>query len=201
MNPEIPIPGYNLFLSTLSADYDPNTLETVSFAYVASKYGHASQERDGGGRYFDHPKAAAWIYINELGGRDPRIICDILLHDIKEDAYLLSIHRIRINFGKDVALDVLSVTKLPKGKETTEAYLQRIIDRGPWAVVTKLCDRLHNVRTLGTCTPEKRAKQIIETKEVVMPPLIQALYDAGGDWLILGTMLEKKLNAALAVYE
>lgn len=201
MNPEVPIPGYNLFLSTLSVDYDPNTLEQVSFAYVASKYGHKDQERDGGGRYFDHPKAAAWIYINELGGRDPRIICDLLLHDIREDSYLLSIYRIRLNCGKDVARDVLSVTKLPKGKESTEDYLQRIINQGPWAIVTKLCDRLHNVRTLDTCTPEKKAKQLIETRSLVMPLLIEALIVAGGDWLVLGTQLEKKLNAALAVYE
>ncbi len=201
MNPEIPVPGYNLFLSTLSVDYDPNTLEMVSFAYVASKYGHKDQQRDGGSRYFDHPKAAAWIYINELGGRDPRIICDILLHDIRKDAYLLSIYRIRLNCGKDVARDVLSVTKLPKGKETTEDYLQRIIDCGPWAVVTKLCDRLHDIRTLITCAKEKRERQLAETKALVMPLLIGSLISAGGNWLALGTMLEKKLNEALAVYE
>jgi (p)ppGpp synthase/HD superfamily hydrolase len=201
MNPEMAVPGYNLFLSTLAADYDPNTLELVSFAYIASKYGHKDQERDDGTRYFDHPKAAAWIYINELGGRDPRIICDLLLHDIREDSYLLSIYRIRLNCGKDVALDVLSVTKLPKGKETPEEYLQRMINQGPWAVETKLCDRLHNVRTLDTCTPEKRAKQIIETKEVVLPPLIKTLRDVGGQWLIDADKLESKINAALSVYE
>lgn len=195
------VPGYNLFLSTLAAEYDPNTLEQVSFAYVASKYGHAQQIRDGGGRYFDHPKAAAWIYINELGGRDPRVICDLLLHDIKEDAYLLSVYRIKINFGIDIALDVLAVTKLPKGKEATEDYLQRIISRGPWAILTKLCDRLHNVRTLGTCTPEKMKKQIAETENVVVPPLLKALYDAGGDWVIYASKVETKIHEALAVYK
>ena len=41
MNSEMIVPGYNLFLSTLAAEYDPNTLELVSFAYIASKYGHA----------------------------------------------------------------------------------------------------------------------------------------------------------------
>jgi (p)ppGpp synthase/HD superfamily hydrolase len=201
MNSEMIVPGYNLFLSTLAAEYDPNTLELVSFAYVASKYGHAQQKRDDGGRYFDHPKAAAWIYINELGGRDPLIICDLLLHDVKEDAYLLSIYRIKLNFGMEVALDVLAVTKLPKGKETPEANVQRIIDRGHRAIITKLCDRLHNVRSLGGCTPEKREKQIKETKEVVMSPLIDALYAAGGDCLVHASQLEKKLNSALAVYE
>jgi len=201
MKSEMTVPGYNLFLSTLSAEYDPNTLELVSFAYIVSKYGHAQQTRDGGERYFDHPKAAAWIYINELGGRDPRVICDLLLHDIKEDAYLLSIYRIKINCGIDVALDVLAVTKLPKGKETIEDYLQRIIDRDPRAIITKLCDRLHNVRTLVTCTPEKRRKQIIETEEVLMPTLIKALYAAGDEWSIYATKIEQKMKDALAVYK
>lgn len=198
---ENPVPGYNLFLSTLSAEYDPNTLELVSFAYVASKYGHAAQKRDDGGRYFDHPKAAAWIYIHELGGRDPRVICDLLLHDIREDAYLLSVYRIKTNFGLDVALDVLAVTKLPKGKESTVDYLQRIIERGPWAVLTKLCDRLHNLRSLGGCTADKRAKQLKETKEVIMKPLIDALCAAGGDWSVYAVKLEQKMMAAMAVYE
>ena len=200
MNSEMSAPGYNLFLSTLAAEYDPNTLEKVSFAYIASKYGHAQQKRDGGGRYFDHPKAAAWIYINELGGRDSRIICDLLLHDIKEDAYLLSIYRIKLNFGIDVALDVLAVTKLPKGKETFEDNLRRIIDRGPWAIITKLCDRLHNVRSLNGCTPEKREKQIVETKTVVMPPLIQALYNTEDEWQIYASQIQNKFDDALAIY-
>ena len=128
-----------------------------------------------------------------------RVICDLLLHDIKEDAYLLSIYRIKLNFGVDVALDVLAVTKLPEGKETVEEYLQRIIDRGPWAVLTKLCDRLHNVRSLSACTPEKQKKQIIETEEVVMLPLIKALCAAGDDWQIYATKIEQKINTALEI--
>ena len=104
-------PGYELFFAPLAVAYDPTTYENVQFAYFASKYGHAGQVRDDGSRYFDHPKAAAWIYIDELGGRNARTIMDILLHDLSEDTYLLSPYRIALNFGEDVALDVRALTK------------------------------------------------------------------------------------------
>ena len=83
-------PGYELFFAPLAVGFSPNDHERVQFAYFVSKYGHAKQVRDGGGRYYlINPKAAAQIYINELKGRDARIIVDLLLHDISEDAYLL----------------------------------------------------------------------------------------------------------------
>ena len=151
-------PGYELFFAPLHVSLDQNDLERINFAYMASKYGHAKQIRDDGTRYFDHPKAAAWIYIDELGGRDPRAIIDLLLHDLSEDAYLLSPYRLFVNFGEDIALDVRGLTKLPKGKETTEEYLGRVVVRGPWAIVAKLCDRLHNLRSLKSSTPEKRKR-------------------------------------------
>jgi guanosine-3',5'-bis(diphosphate) 3'-pyrophosphohydrolase len=164
-----------LFFAPLAVELNPTDYENVQFAYVASKYGHRGQLRDGGGRYFDHPKAAAWIYIAELGGRDPRVMIDLLLHDISEDSYLLSSRRIGLNFGRQIALDVVALTKLMKATETTEAYLHRIIARGPEVIIAKLCDRLHNLRSLVDCTAEKRAKQIAETKQYHLPLLVTAL--------------------------
>jgi (p)ppGpp synthase/HD superfamily hydrolase len=196
-------PCYDLFFTPLAVIHDPNTIELMSFAYVSSKYGHALQERDDGGRYFDHPKGAAWIYIYELGGRDPRVICDLLLHDLREDSKLLSAYRVNLNFGTDIALDVGSLTKLPKGKETQVEYLHRIIRQGPWAILAKLCDRLHNIRSLGGCTPEKQRRQVIETRDVLMPLLIDALRshgEDGGDWATYADVLEVKLSIALAVF-
>ncbi|MGB4076345.1 MAG: hypothetical protein WBK28_01405, partial [Minisyncoccia bacterium] len=119
-------PPYELFFAPLVV-LAPREYEAVQFAYFASKYGHAKQVRDDGSRYFDHPKAAAWIYIHELGGRDPRTIINLLLHDLSEDCYLLSGYRLLRNFGEEIALDVRALTKLPKGKETTTAYLERVI--------------------------------------------------------------------------
>lgn len=191
-------PGYELFFAPLQPALDPNNLERVHFAYVASKYGHAKQVRDGGGRYFDHPKAAAWIYISELGGRDPRVIIGLLLHDISEDAYLLSPYRIYLNFGEEIALDVRALTKLPKGKETTEEYLGRVIARGPWAMTAKLCDRLHNLRSAGDCSEEKRVRQIEETERCHLPLLIPALGKHDSPWTAHGYELQNKIVEAIA---
>ncbi len=193
-------PVYELFFAPLAVELDPNDYERVQFAYFASKYGHARQVRDDGSRYFDHPKAAAWIYIYELGGRDPRAIILLLLHDISEDAYLLSPYRIGLNLGKKTALDVRAVTKLPKGKETTEEYMARVIAQGPWAILAKLCDRLHNLRSLFGCTEEKRLSQIAETKKYHLPLLIPALRTCDEPWSSLADLLEKKMLESIATY-
>ena len=193
-------PGYELFFAPLQVALDPNNYECVQFAYFASKYGHARQTRDDGSRYFDHTKATAWVYISELGGRDPWVIIDSLLHDISEDAYLLSPYRICMNFGEMVALDVRALTKLPKGKETTKQYLERIIARGPQAILTKLCDRLHNLRTLRCCSLEKRAHQIEESQKNHLVFLVPALREFGEPWEQYAQTLEQKTTEAIAQY-
>lgn len=190
-------PCYELFFAPLVVSLDPKKVEGISFAYFSSKYGHAGQVREGGGRYFDHPKGAAWIYIDEFGGRDPETIIDILLHDMSEDAYLLSGYRISLNFGENVALDVRALTKLPKGKESTEEYLARIIARGARAILTKLVDRLHNLRTLDGCTVEKRARQIAETRNFHLKLLIPALVACGDPWATYAPLLQLKMEEAM----
>ena len=195
-------PGYELFFSPLEVDLDPSEVEGIRFAYLSSKYGHNGQKRDDGSRYFDHPKAAAWIYIDELGQRDPRVIINLLLHDISEDAYLLSPYRIARNFGPEIALDVRALTKLPKGKESTAEYMERIIQRGAFAIIAKIIDRLHNLRTLGTCTPEKRLRQIAETKEFHIPLLIPALAQVmTGEEAWIPKELEQKMYEAIKAHE
>ncbi|MDO8593455.1 MAG: HD domain-containing protein [bacterium] len=194
-------PGYELFFAPLQVALDPNNYERVQFAYFASKYGHARQVRDGGERYFDHPKAAAWVYISELGGRDPHVIINALLHDISEDAYLLSPYRIGLNFGAEIALDVRALTKLPQGKETTAEYLGRILARGPRAVLVKLCDRLHNLRTLHGRSEEKRRHQIEESREYHLKVLVPALRECGEPWSAYADTMERKMAEAVSQYQ
>lgn len=194
-------PCREIFFAGLQVFLSPDDHERVQFAYIASKYGHAKQVRDDGTRYFDHPKGAAWIYLSELKGRDPRLIIDILLHDLSEDAYLLSPFRIGMNFGEDIAHDVRALTKLPKGKETTDQYLNRIVAQGPWAITAKLCDRLHNLRSLRGCAEEKKNAQIEETKNYHLPILISPLRNSHGKhWEQYARALEGKITEVLATY-
>lgn len=194
-------PCYELFFAPLESSLTPTDREMIHFAYQVSKYGHKGQVRDDGTRYFDHPKAAAWIYIDELGGRDVRTIVDLLLHDIPEDTHLMSPYRIHLNFGSDAALDLRALTKLPKGKETTPEYLGRVIGRGERAVLSKLCDRLSNVRSLKTNTAEKRRRQITETREFHIPLLLPALASFADPWCGYEIPLRTKLEDALTIAE
>ena len=206
--PERP-PPQEIFFSPLEVTLDPLTLERVRFAYQASKYGHAGQKReDNETRYFDHPKGAAWIYIFELGGRDADIIIIILLHDLSEDQYLLSPYRIALNFGEKIALDIRAITKLKrklvKGKlvlrETPLEYIHRVIARGPQVIVGKLCDRLHNCRTLKNRSREKQLEQVAETDELYLGVLIPALREHDGTWSEYADKLELLILAALQPY-
>lgn len=195
-------PPREVFFAPLAVSLGPTDLEMVQFAYECSKYGHAMQKRANGDRYFDHPKMVAWIYINEFKGRDVRVICDMLLHDLVEDAFLLSSHRLAHNFGAEVALDVAGLTKLPKAKdgspkESTEEYLDRIIVRGPEAILTKLVDRLHNMRTVEHRPLEKRHEQIEETERYHLKILLPALGAHGSEWEELAIAVERKLQEAL----
>ncbi len=193
-------PPYERFFAPLHATLTPGPQEMLHFAYTASKYGHARQKREGGTRYFDHPKAAAWIYIDELKGRDVRVIADALLHDLPEDCYLLSEYRMHLNFGQHIAEDVQSMTKYKRTKETTPQYLNRIIDQGPWPILGKLCDRLHNLRTLHACSSQKRKVQIRETKRYHLRMLIPALKKFGEPWATHSHELKEKMLEAIAVY-
>lgn len=175
-------PPRELFFTPLNVSLLPGEVEKIEFAYQCSKYGHAKQTRSHGGRYFDHPKSAAWIYIHELGGRDVRIIIDLLLHDLKEDQFLLSTYRTSLNFGTEIALDVMAVTKLAEGKETVEEYLLRVILGGPWSILCKLIDRLHNIRELRACSKEKIKKQVFQTENFHLPLLVPALASHGVEW-------------------
>jgi GTP pyrophosphokinase len=168
---------------------------------MVSKYGHAKQMRENGTRYFDHPKSVAWTGIDEFKCLDPEVVIINLLHDLKEDTYLMSLYRLGHNFGEVIALDLRAITKLPKGKETTLEYLMRIIARGARVIFAKLCDRLHNLRELGDCTPEKIARQIAETREYHLPILVPALRNFGGQWAVYADLMEQKILEATAQYE
>ena len=110
---------------------------------------------------------------------------------------MLSPYRISYNFGKEIALDVRAVTKMEIGKETVDLYLRRIIARGAWAIAVKLCDRLHNIRSLDSSSKKKRKRQIKETNDYYLDMLIPALKKCGKTWIQLAEKLNVKINEAL----
>lgn len=152
--------GRKQFEDSVKYIFAPSEFQKIMLAYKLSKYGHKGQLRDSGERYFEHPKAVALILVEELNVGNPDIVIAALLHDIKEDSFILDWLDIESIFGRRAVMIVRAVTKEP-GKD----YFKNLF-RGDYDVLlVKICDRLHNLRTLGTCRPEKIKKQLKETRE------------------------------------
>ena len=160
-----PLISRRKFLGRLRPLVTPDALSRIATAYQFAKAAHRGQPRDSGERYFDHPRAVAWILITELKIRDWRVIVDALLHDTIEDTYLLKPENIQRNFGSQVVLDIQLLTKRPR-----RGYLPRMRDFGSIRVLlVKGADRLHNLRTLSGCKSEKQRRQILETRNKYLP--------------------------------
>ncbi len=188
-------PGRVLYFDRLAKILDPIDLERVQTAYQLSKYGHARQKRDDGSRYFDHPKEVNWIYVDELGGRSARLMICNLLHDTIEDQFLLTFNVIQRLFGTATARDVHAISK--QVDEPTDVYVRRVIERGPFTMTSKLCDRLHNNRSLRGVDSEKTERTRKSTREYHLPMLIPALKRHGGLWVAHATKLEELMEEAM----
>ncbi len=151
-------------------------IEKIRSAYEYSKELHDGQFRNSGDPYITHPIAVAEIIASlEL---DSDSICAALLHDTVEDcSSKTSLDFIRSKFGEDVAVIVDGVTKIVdlnvENKE--EAHIENIrkmllaMSKDIRVIFIKLCDRLHNMRTLSAKKDGKRRSIALETMYVYAP--------------------------------
>lgn len=164
------------FMKRFRLKITPADIEKLDYAYEMAKYGHRNQFRESGARYFEHIRATAIILVDELGVSDVDVIVATLLHDMLEDSFLLTPNRIKVTFGERVAALVSVLTKPKKGDfrftsdhERHLWYFEQIKTASPEAKLIKLADRLQNTRALGSCSPEKQTRKILETREVYLP--------------------------------
>ncbi len=154
------------FEELISKYFIPSQVRLIMMSYRFAKYGHRGQERDGGGRYFDHPREVSLILLNQ-GVLDHEVIITALLHDVMEDSFILTWQDLEYIFGSRICTLVKLVTKepgLPK-----DQYFPRLLSGAPEAWLVKMADRLHNLSTLDGCSREKQLKQIKETREKYFP--------------------------------
>ena len=158
--------GRAKFLRLIKSFVIPSELEKIETAYIFAKYGHRNQMRDDQiTRYFEHPKAVTLILIQELQIFDWHAIVLGLLHDIKEDSFILSWEMVQKIFGPTVTRGLKVLTKEPK-----KGYEKRLIQsENKLALTVKLCDRLHNMRTINNCSKEKIERKIKETEKKYLP--------------------------------
>ena len=157
------------------ATYTPN-LDTKRLfdAFTYADASHHGQLRKSGEPYIIHPIAVAEIVADlEL---DVDSVIAALLHDCIEDT--ASTHEeIAKKFGPTVAELVEGVTKLTrvqyvtKEEEQMENLRKMLIamSRDIRVILIKLCDRLHNMRTMEYQSPKKQREKSLETMEIYAP--------------------------------
>lgn len=134
----------------------------IRSAYELAKEAHKNQKRKTGEPYIIHPIAVASIVAEEFElGANP--IMAAFLHDVVEDTpYTLD--DIKERFGEDVAFLVGVVTKQKKAEynqsKQIDNYRQILasVQFDVRAILIKLADRLHNMRTLDSMRPDKQMK-------------------------------------------
>lgn len=148
-------------------------MERIRAAFELARKAHAPQKRKTGEPYILHPIAVANIAAEELMlGANPVIAC--FLHDVVEDTDY-TIDDIQARFGYDVAFLVRVVTKKPTKyyelSKQLDNYRQLLnsMQYDIRAILVKLADRLHNMRTLESMKPEKQMKIAGETDYFYAP--------------------------------
>ena len=167
----------NESIESLFANMEPRLsaedMSRVRDAYALAFEAHKEQRRKTGEPYIIHPIAVARIVAEELElGANPVIAA--FLHDVVEDTDY-TIEDIRERFGDDVAFLVGVVTKQKKDKyeksKQVDNYRQILasVHYDVRAILIKLADRLHNMRTLASMRPDKQMKIAGETDYFYAP--------------------------------
>ncbi len=148
-------------------------LARIKKAYWVAREAHKDQKRKSGEPYIIHPIAVARIAGLELRlGANPVIAA--FLHDVVEDTPY-TVDEVEKNFGADVAFLVRVVTKQKKDHYEMSKQLdnfKQILDSVRYdirAILVKLADRLHNMRTLDSMRPDKQMKIAGETDYFYAP--------------------------------
>ena len=144
-------------------------IKKIQKAYSLAFHAHEGQERRDGSKYITHPLAVANILLDL--NMDPDSICASLLHDVLEDC---DVNKKNLNelFGSDVAEIVDGVSKLGKLDITSRSdrdanNLQKMMlamSKDARVILVKICDRLHNMRTIEHLP---RSKQLSKSKETI----------------------------------
>lgn len=143
-------------------------------AFSLAKKSHSGVRRKSGEPYIFHPLAVALIAVQEVGLGPIAVIC-ALLHDVVEDTEV-SLDDLRELFGERVAVIVDGVTKIEdvmqqSDSKQAENYRKILLSmcNDAYVIFIKLCDRLHNMRTLDSMKDTKKLAISSETQYFYIP--------------------------------
>ena len=159
-----------------------NPSSAIQNALAFSQQAHQNQFRKSGEPYIVHPVLVASIVANITG--DEAMVIAALLHDVIEDTHI-TIDEVSRDYGIDVAHLVEGLTKIDTIRDaelipshsdeklvvSALSFRKMLIAsiEDVRVLVVKLCDRLHNMLTLGALAPAKQHRIAEETLVVYAP--------------------------------
>lgn len=158
----------------ISYKVDNQVLVTVEKAYQYASEKHKHQKRTSGEPYINHPIQVANILTSY--SLDSASITAAILHDTVEDTDA-TLEEITELFGEQTSALVDGLTKIGKIKfrskqeKLAENFRKMVLAMAKdlRVIIVKLCDRLHNMRTLGCLADEKRLRIAQETMDIYAP--------------------------------
>lgn len=160
----------------------PKDMLRLKDAFEFAREAHKKQHRKSGEPYILHPIAVAEIAASEIN-LDVNSVIAAFLHDVVEDTPH-TIEEIQQRYGDDVAFLVRVVTKQKKEKYEMSKQLDNFkqmlnsVQYDIRALLVKLSDRLHNMRTLSSIRTDKQMKIAGETDYFYAPLATRlGLYD------------------------
>ncbi|MSU56109.1 MAG: bifunctional (p)ppGpp synthetase/guanosine-3',5'-bis(diphosphate) 3'-pyrophosphohydrolase [Candidatus Taylorbacteria bacterium] len=160
-------------ITSLLKNPSVSELALVSKAYIFAEQAHREHIRYSGEPYFNHLCETAKL-IAELGA-DASTVAAGFLHDTIEDVNVKP-ETIRKEFGSEVLMLVEGVTKLGRlryrGVDRYSESMRRLFiasSKDLRVLIIKLCDRLHNMRTLSYVPKHKQLRIAKETLDIYAP--------------------------------
>lgn len=150
-------------------------VDIITKAFNFARQAHKGVRRLSGEPYIMHPIAVAQIACEEMG-LGSTSICAALLHDVVEDTDY-SVEDIENIFGSKIAMIVDGLTKISggifgdKASSQAENFKKLLLTMSDdiRVILIKICDRLHNMRTLASQAPNKQYKIAGETMYIYAP--------------------------------
>ena len=149
-------------------------LKLLKKAFLFCKKQHEGQVRASGEPYLNHLVETA-LLTTQLKLDIPSVV-SALLHDTVEDCTVTA-EELGQEFSPEIADIVEGVTKLTRiefesrEEKQAESFRKMLLamSKDIRVVLVKLCDRLHNMRTLGHLAESKRNRIATETLEIYAP--------------------------------
>ena len=164
---------YRQLLKVSKWSREKGDVTIIRKAFDLALEAHKPMRRKSGEPYIYHPIAVAKIAAEEIGLGTTSIVC-ALLHDVVEDTEI-TLEEIEAQFGSKVANIIDGLTKISGVFDTSSPQAENFrkmlltMANDVRVILIKLCDRLHNMRTLEHMSDKGQLKIASETTFIYAP--------------------------------